>query len=183
MNRTHLAIAFLAALAAGVPTAAPAAEDAGALAPTFKPGDVITIDQLEKIRPFLPEEFWDNRDFFVYEGMKMEIAPTGDYSTPPEFDAATAKFKGQPRIGPDNSLENYVAGLPFDSATIDCKGDPQAGVKWMYNFDNQWDGDGSRASYFYSYWDRGEQLPLYYEGSAKTIELSARVEKEYLDAN
>jgi hypothetical protein len=73
--------------------------------------------------------------------------------------------------------------MPFDPATIDCKGDPQAGVKWMWNFDTQWDGDGSRTSYFYSYWDRGEQLPLYYEGSAKTIELSARIEKEYLEQN
>jgi len=144
---------------------------------------VITFDQLDKLKPFLPEAFWNNRDFFFYEGMKLEIAPTGDYGTPPEYDAATAKFKGQPRIGPDNSLENYTAGLPFDPDQIDCKGDPQAGVKWMWNFDNQWDGDGSRASFFYSYWDRGEQLPLYYEGTAKTIELSSRVEKEYLDTN
>jgi hypothetical protein len=181
--RPLIAAAFAAVLVAGAPAVAPAAEDAGALTPSFKPGDVITIDQLDKIRPFLPEEFWDNRDFFFYEGMKLEIAPTGDYGTPPEFDAATAKFKGQPRIGPDNSLENYVAGQPFDPATIDCKGDPQAGVKWMWNFDTQWDGDGARASYFYSYWDRGEQLPLYYEGSAKTIELSGRVEKEYLDGS
>jgi hypothetical protein len=180
--RIPLALAFAAALAAVAPAGALAAEDA-ALAPSFKPGDVITIDQLEKIRPFLPEEFWDNRDFFFYEGMKLEIAPTGDYKTPPEFDAASEKFKGQPRLGPDNSLENYVAGLPFDPATIDCKGDPQAAVKWMWNFDAQWDGDGARTSYFYSYWDRGEQLPLYYEGSAKTIELSARVEKEYLEPN
>ncbi|HME69267.1 MAG TPA: DUF1329 domain-containing protein [Myxococcota bacterium] len=35
----------------------------------------------------------------------------------------------------------------------------------------------------YSYWDRGEQLPLYYEGTPKRIKLSARVEKEYLDPN
>src|SRR5262245_41331787 len=128
--RTPLATAF-AVLAALAPSGARAAEDAGALTPAFKPGDVITIDQLEKIRPFLPEEFWDNRDFFFYEGMKMEIAPTGDYKTPPEFDAASEKFKGQPRVGPDNSLENYVAGLPFDPATIECKNDPEAAANWM----------------------------------------------------
>jgi hypothetical protein len=176
-------LAFAAALAALAPAAARAAEDAGALTPSFKPGDVIGYEQLEKIKPFLPEEFWDNRDFFFYEGMKMEIAAPGDYSPPPEYQAATDKFKDQPRVGPDNSLENYVAGEPFDPKKIDCKGDPQAGVKWMWNFDSQWDGDGSRASFFYSYWDRGEQLPLYYEGSAKTIELSSRIEKEYLDQN
>ncbi|MCI0548906.1 MAG: hypothetical protein L0027_16695, partial [Candidatus Rokubacteria bacterium] len=84
--RTHLAIALLAPLLAGAPTAALAAEDAGALAPTFKPGDVISFDQLERIRPFLPEEFWDNRDFFFNEGMRLEIGPTSDYAPPPEFD-------------------------------------------------------------------------------------------------
>jgi hypothetical protein len=182
-SRMLLVSALAVALVAGAPAGALAAEDAGVLTPSFKPGDVISFDQLDKLRPFLPEAFWNNRDFFFYEGMKLEIAPPGDYGTPPEFDAASAKFQGQPRIGPDNSLENYVAGLPFDPAQIDCKGDPQAGVKWMWNFDNQWDGDGSRASFFYSYWDRGEQLPLYYEGTAKTIELSSRIEKEYLDAS
>jgi hypothetical protein len=39
------------------------------------------------------------------------------------------------------------------------------------------------ASYYYSYWDRGEELPLYYEGTSKTVKLSQRVEPEYLDAN
>src|SRR5215471_8483833 len=180
--RLAAALAVAAPLAGSAP-AARAVEDAGTRTPAFKPGDVITFDQLEKLRPFLPEEFWANRDFFFYEGMKLEIAPTGDYAPAAEFKAATEKYKGQARIGPDNSLENYTAGLPFPQDTIDCKGDPQAGVKWMWNFDNQWDGDGARSSYFYSYWDRGEQLPLYYEGSAKTIKLSNRVEKEYLDGN
>jgi hypothetical protein len=172
------------ALVLALPAAAQQAEDAGGLTPSFKEGDVITLDQVEKLRPFLPQEFWDNRDFFFYEGMKLEIGPTQrDYSPSKEYQAASDRFKGQPRIGPDNSLENFTAGRPFDSAAIDCKGDPQAGVKIMWNHDYRWDGDGSRASFFYSYWDRGEQLPLYYQGTAKTVFLSHRVEKEYLDGN
>jgi hypothetical protein len=179
---TRTLLALSTALAVAAPTAQ-AAEDAGALVPQFQPGDVITFDQVDKLKPFLPPEFWDNRDFFFYEGMQLEIAPPGDYSEAKEFKAATERFKGQPRIGPDNSLENHIAGTPFPQETIDCKGDPQAGDKWIWNFDYQWDGDGARASFFYSYWDRGEQLPLYYQGTAKTITLSHRVEKEYLDAN
>ncbi|MEN8159681.1 MAG: hypothetical protein ABFS41_06405, partial [Myxococcota bacterium] len=50
-----------------------AAEDVAPGAPTFKEGDVITADNIDAIRPFLPPEFWDNRDFFFYEGMQMEI--------------------------------------------------------------------------------------------------------------
>ena len=53
----------------------------------------------------------------------------------------------------------------------------------MWNKDYAWNGDGARASFYYSYWDRGEQLPLYYQGTAKTILLSHRVEKEYLDSS
>jgi hypothetical protein len=172
---------FAAALL--VAPAAVAQEDAG-VAPPFKEGDVITFDKLEQIRPYLPPEFWANRDFFFYEGMKMEIGPSHrDYSPAPEYSAATERFKGQAKIGPDESLLNYTAGQPFPMDEIDCKGDPQAGIKILWNHDYQWQGDGADARYYYSYWDRGEELPLYYEGTSKTIQLSNRVEKEYLDKN
>jgi len=174
-------LALLTALLLASPASAQNAEDAGALAPQFQPGDTITYDQIDKLKPFLPAEFWDNRDFFFYEGMQLKIAPTADYSPAKEFVGATEKFKGQPRIGADGSLENYTAGTPFPQEAIDCLGDPKAGVKWIWDFDYQWDGDGANTSFFYSYWDRGEQLPLYYEGSAKTVKLSNRVEAEYLD--
>ncbi len=181
LRSTPLAVA-LAAAALALPASAQQAEDAGALTPTFKEGDVIGFEQLEKIRPFLPQEFWDNRDFFFYEGMRLEIGATNqDYSPAAAYKAATEKFRGQPRIGPDNSLENFVAGMPFPMEQIDCANDPQAGVKIMWNHDYAWGGDGAAASFYYSYWDRGEQLPLYYKGTAKTITLSHRVEPEYLD--
>ncbi len=161
-----------------------AAEDAGALAPTFKEGDVIDLDQIDALRPFLPPEFWANRDFFFYEGMKLEIGPFyRDYSPPPEWNAATEKFRGQSRIGPDGSLENYTAGDPFPMDEIDCLGDPQAGDKIIWNFDYQWSGDGATAKFFYSYWDRGEQLPLYYQGTSKTVALAHRIEPSYLEKN
>jgi hypothetical protein len=184
MLRSACLATCLVGLAVGV-LAAPALaqqEDAGALTPTFKEGDVIGFEQLEKIRPFLPQEFWDNRDFFFYEGMRLEIGPTNyDYSPAAEYQAATEKFRGQPRIGPDNSLENYTAGRPFPMEDIDCANDPQAGVKIMWSHDYKWGGDGAAASFYYSYWDRGEQLPLYYKGTAKTIILSHRVEPQYLE--
>ncbi len=177
-------VAFFAALILAGPAGSQQAEDAGAMVPQFQEGDVVTFDQIDKLKPYLPQQFWDNRDFFFYEGMQLEIGPTQyDYSEADEFKAATERFKGQARIGPDNSLENYVAGRPFESEEIDCLGDPQAGVKWMWNFDYRWDGDGARASFYYSYWDRGEQLPLYYQGSAKTVKLSSRIEAEYLEKN
>ena len=175
-------LACAAALALAAPAGAQKAEDSGAAAPKFKEGDVITMDKIESIKPFLPPEFWNNRDFFFYDGMKMEIGPFfRDYSPAKEYVEATQKFKGKSKIGPDESLEGYVAGQPFPIEEINCKGDPQAGTKIMWDFDHQWEGDGTRTRYFYSYWDRGEQLPLYYEGTSKTIALSNRVEKDLLD--
>jgi hypothetical protein len=157
-------------------------EDVAPGAPTFQEGDVISIDRVESLKPFLPPEFWSNRDFFFYEGMKLEVGPFyRDYGPPPEYQAATERFRGQPRIGPENSLENYTAGQPFPMEEIDCQGDPQAGAKIIWNFDYQWSGDGSSASFLYTYWDRGEELPLFYEGTSRNIILSHRVEKEYLD--
>lgn len=175
-------LACAAALALAAPAGAQKAEDSGAAAPKFKEGDVITMDKIESIKPFLPPEFWNNRDFFFYDGMKMEIGPFfRDYSPAKEYVEATQKFKGKSKIGPDESLEGYTAGQPFPIEEINCKGDPQAGTKIMWDFDHQWEGDGTRTRYFYSYWDRGEQLPLYYEGTSKTIALSNRVEKDLLD--
>jgi hypothetical protein len=180
MFRIHPSLAagaLVLALAAPVR----AQEDVGVTGPAFKEGDVITYDKLDSLKPFLPPEFWANRDFFFYEGMRLQVGPFyADYSPAKEYQAATEKYKGTARVGPDDSLENYTAGQPFPMDQIDCKGDPQAGTKVMWDFDYQWEGDGVFAHFFYSYWDRGEQLPLYYEGTSRTIQLSHRVEPELL---
>lgn len=172
-------LALATTLALAIPSLA--AEDVTQGAPSFSEGDVISYDQIDKLKPYLPAEFWANRDFFFYEGMQLQIGPAyRDYTPAPEYEAASKQFAGQARIGPEESLENYTAGRPFEGA-IDCKGDPEAGAKIAWNFDYQWDGDGSASRYYYSYWDRGEELPLYYEGTSKTIILSHRVEKDVLE--
>ena len=159
-----------------------AQEDATIGAPPFTEGDVIRFEDVKKIRPYLPPEFWANRDLFFYEGMQIEIGPIQrDYSEAPEYTAATQRFRGQPRIGPDGSLENYTAGRPFPIEDIDCANDPQAGVKLMWNFDYRWQGDGLAGHYMWSYWDRGERLPLYYEATGRVVQLSHRVEPEVLE--
>jgi hypothetical protein len=169
-------------LALALASPALAQEDVAPGAPTFKEGDVIGYDKVESLRPFLPPEFWANRDFFFYEGMQLEIGPTQrDYSEPAVFAAATEKYGTTSKLGPEASLAGYVAGRPFPGR-IDCKGDPKAGEKIIWNFDWRWQGDGSNSRYYYSYWDRGEELPLYYEGTAKIIRMSGRVEPEFESA-
>ncbi|MBM4336966.1 MAG: DUF1329 domain-containing protein [Deltaproteobacteria bacterium] len=150
----------------------------------FKEGDTISFEQVEKLKEFLPSEFWTNREFFFYEGMQLEIGPTlRKYGAADAYIAMSEKYKGQATIGEDGGLVNYGAGQPFEAARIDCKGDPNAGVKIIWNFVKAWNGDGARSTWSYTYWDRGEQLPLYYEGTAKVITLVNRVEPEYQTAN
>ena len=182
MIRSRFALITLTAggLLAMMVGAGQAQEDAGGGAPSFKEGDVITYDNVEALRPYLPEAFWNNRDFFFYPGMQLEIGPFyRDYSPAEAFQAKSVENKGEARIGPGSSLENYVAGEPFRMEDIDCLGDPEAGAKIMWNFDYRWRGAGNTGTFFYSYWDRGEELPLYYEGKARNAALSYRVEPKY----
>ena len=114
--------------------------------------------------------------------MLLEIGPPfRDYRPPPVYREATERHRGQARIGPDGSLEGYTAGQPFPMEEIDCLGDPQAGAKIAWNFDYRWQGSGVAAHGYYSYWDRGEELPLYSEGTARQIWLSHRPEPQYAE--
>ena len=56
--------------------------------------------------------------------MQLEVGPFfRDYSQSDAYKAATKKFAGTARIGPDGSLENYTSGQPFPMDSIDCLGD------------------------------------------------------------
>ena len=150
----------------------------------FKQGDLISFDELDKLKQYLPPEFWENRNYFFYEGMEITVGPANrKYGAADAFEAATQRFKGQPEIGKDGALENYTAGQPFPNEEIDCKGDPHAGTKVVWNFMKNWAGDGAKTKWSYTYWDRGDQLPLFFKGAARTINLTHRVEPRYLDGN
>jgi hypothetical protein len=176
-QRPNLLFAWLVALTLSAP--ALATEDASVGAPPFAEGDVLTYDKADSIQPYVPPEFWANRDFFFYPGMNLEIGPFfRDYGPAPEYEEATRRFSSQVRLGPDGSRENFVAGQPFPMEEIDCQNDPQAGVKIMWNFDYQWAGTGGQVSFYYSYWDRGEELPLYYQGTSKHLFLAHLVDQK-----
>jgi len=162
-----------------VVTAKPAKTSGGDAAAewAFKEGDVISYKDIARIKAFLPEEIWAYRDFVFYEGMELKIGPSfRDYTPSQAYKDASARNRGKAKLGPDGSLNSHISGAPFDAKSIDCVGDPLAGTKLMWNFDYQWEGDGANTEYMYSYWDRGERLPLYYEGISKIIHLSHRSE-------
>jgi hypothetical protein len=44
--------------------------------PDFKPGEHITINDIEQVKPFLPQPAWE---YYFFDEMDMEIAATGTY--------------------------------------------------------------------------------------------------------
>jgi hypothetical protein len=146
----------------------------------FQEGDVIRFDSVDRLKDYLPPEFWAHREFFFYEGMEIEIGPfRRDYTPSSSYEAASRKDRGGAKLGRDGALEGFMAGRPFEPEAIDCTGDPDAGTKIIWNFTKAWNGSGGRTQWYYSYWDRGEQLPLYYKGTFAGVLLAHRVEPQY----
>ncbi len=95
----RLAAVLCTLMCVGYGALAFAQEDTGGAGPTFQEGDVISFDRIDAIKPFIPDEFWNNRDFFFYEGMQLEIGPFHrDYSQADAFKAQTEKHRGEARI-------------------------------------------------------------------------------------
>ena len=84
--------------------------------PGFQPGQTLTFEDLEKVRPFLPPGFFDE---VAFPGVTIEIASTGDYAPHPVYRAATERFAGQTRLTADGALAGYVAGQPFLNDSLD----------------------------------------------------------------
>src|SRR5262245_21630136 len=74
--------------------------------------------------------------------MRMEIGtchrryPVADF-----YAEATARFAPKVKLDKDGNLEGYVAGLPFPPEQI-AAGDPNAAVKWAWNFQHRYRGAG-----------------------------------------
>jgi len=151
--------------------AAAVADDVPAAIP-FKTGDKISFKELSKIENYIPAPFWENRDYIFFEGMNLEIGEFfKDYPVSEQRIAATEKFGGQAKIGADGSLLNFTMGQPFPDIAAD---DPEAGVKHAWNFHYKHDALEGRASFYFTYWDSGEQLPLNFQGKAWGLRLANR---------
>jgi hypothetical protein len=165
----------LALLAGGLGAAAEEFEDVVPGYP-FKEGDTLKFEDLERIRGYIPEPFWENREFFFFEGMTLGIGPFHENYAPSKARrAVNAKYNGQAYVGPGEALENYTLGRPFPE--IDPN-DPQAGIKHAWNMNYKHDALEGKASWYFTYWDRGEQLPLWYKGTGWGMRLTRRTDHE-----
>ena len=93
--------------------------------PDFKPGEHLTIKDIERIKPFLPQPAWE---FYFFDDMDMEIAATGTYPPPADWgkNVTTGYYLDEP-----GALFGFNgAGWPFPEIKPD---DPYAALKVYWN--------------------------------------------------
>lgn len=106
--------------------------------PEFKPGDVLTIKDVNRIRPFIPPGYIAQFDFPQF---KMRIIAPRDHTPRKDYQACTEKYQSQVRLKPDRTLANYVCGQPFPDSSLSTS-DPSSGMKAAWNFEYRWQNYG-----------------------------------------
>ncbi len=122
--------------------------------PAFKPGDVITFDNADVLRPFVPPSY---QGIMIHPDMNIEITETSDLSPADVYKQATLQHQGQVKLADDGAIENYVAGLPFDPAKFKPESKPLEngdGFRAIWNFNFRWQSQGLTLQRFYGTWIR-----------------------------
>jgi hypothetical protein len=114
--------------------------------PEFRRGERIPIENLVRLRNYLPPEVWELREAFFFEGMIMEIGPCHRrYPVPGFFDEATRA--SQARLDEEGNLHDYSGtGLPFVWQDI-ADDEKPAGWKWAWNYRYRYQGSGYRGDF------------------------------------
>ena len=124
------------------------------LEPQFKPGDVITYENADVLRPFVPPSY---QDIMIFEGMEVKIGETSDLSPADAYKQATLQHQGQVALAEDGAIENYVAGQPFDDSKFKPESAPMEngdGYRAIWNFNFRWQWQGLALQRFYGTWVR-----------------------------
>ncbi len=117
--------------------------------PDFKPGDVLTQKDLERLRPFVPPGYFEQLNF---PELQMEIANPSPHPMNRVFQSCTEKYGPQVRLASDGALTNYLCGQPFLNSDL-SPNDPLSGIKAAWNFDYHWDYYGLNGMLIWV-WDR-----------------------------
>ena len=114
----------------------------------FKPGEQLPFSQWERLRGWLPEEVWERRDQFFFEGMQLEIGPCyRRYPVPKYFEDATRANAGRAKVDGDGNLIDYSgSGLPFPTDSI-ADDAPDAALRWAWNYRYRYLAAGFRGPF------------------------------------
>ena len=118
--------------------------------PEFKPGDVLTANDIEKMRPFMPPGFIEQLNFPEF---KAEIIAPRSHKPRADYVECSEKYQNQTRLNADGAMANYVCGQAFPNSQITLD-DPTAGTKAAWNFDYRWQNYGLFITNVGWIWDR-----------------------------
>jgi hypothetical protein len=115
--------------------AVPAPQDV--VPPAFKPGERLEIKDVPRLSGWLPDEVWERRDQFFFEGMELEIGPCyRRFPAPAYFTQATAANGGRAKLDESGNLLGYSgAGMPFAPESLDeTAADLPLRLAWDYRY-------------------------------------------------
>ncbi|MDB5107446.1 MAG: outer rane lipoproteinsorting protein [Candidatus Binatus sp.] len=133
--------------------------------PDFKPGEVLTAKDLDRMRPYLPPGYVEQLNFPEF---KAEIIAPRSHTPRKDYQDCTEKYQAQVILKPDGTVGNHPCGQPFSDDSI-TTADPKSGIKAAWNFEYRWQNFGQFAlNYVYIFVRFGGS----HEGQApKVIEL------------
>ena len=91
------------------------------------PGKLIDRSNLDIYSPYMPAAL----KFAIAHGLKARIAATSRIDWPVGFQQATEKYSGQASLDEHDTIQNYIAGMPFPLISAN---DPKAATKIAYNW-------------------------------------------------
>jgi len=109
--------------------------------PDFKPGDVLTSKDLERLRPFMVPGYLEQLNF---PQARVKIVATRSHLPRQDFLDCTEKYQSQVVLRKDGSIANYNCGQPFADETLSAD-KPDSGVKAAWNFEYRWQNAGHGA--------------------------------------
>lgn len=142
--RAVLALALVSSLAGGSATRALAAEPStytvqtfenwlkqyADAKPGFKPGDVLTAKDLERIRPFVPPGYIEQLNF---PNFKAPIIDVIAHTPGAAYLRCTEQYAAQVKLRNDGAILNYKCGQPFLNQSLSVS-DAMAGYKAAWNY-------------------------------------------------
>ncbi len=133
-----------------------------ATAQPLQDGEVITAENRDRIRPWIPDEL-EPIVLDDFPALQMTIVAPGDYRPHPKFVEATARFACQASLDANGQIQDFRAGEPFPYSTWAQEvtqhacdltpDDPQFALKLAWNANFRWTGGGiNMTRWAQSFW-------------------------------
>ena len=114
----------------------------------FKPGERLEMKDIPRLSGWLPDEVWERRDQFFFEGMELEIGPCyRRFPVPAYFAQATTANAGRAKLDDAGNLLGYSgSGLPFAPESLD-QAAPDLALRLAWDYRYRYQAAGFRGDF------------------------------------